>query len=85
MNNHQTKINKEQADDGAIWTKASCFIKYIYEESLQLQKPEVEEGALQCNRCNSHKIHCTARQVRGGDEPMTVFAICSNCGKRWTQ
>ncbi|AAS18100.1 transcription elongation factor TFIIS [Singapore grouper iridovirus] len=45
----------------------------------------VEEGTLQCPKCGCKKVHVVQRQTRSADEPMTVFAVCSNCGKRWTQ
>lgn len=36
-----------------------------------------------CSRCNSIKTTSTQKQTRSADEPMTVFVLCLNCGKRW--
>jgi len=36
-----------------------------------------------CNRCKSTKTTSTQKQTRSADEPMTVFVLCENCGKRW--
>lgn len=44
---------------------------------------EIEEGVLQCNKCNSKKTFSYSKQTRGGDEGTTVFAVCANCNARW--
>lgn len=36
-----------------------------------------------CSRCKSVKTTSTQKQTRSADEPMTVFVLCLNCGKRW--
>jgi transcription elongation factor S-II len=36
-----------------------------------------------CARCKSIKTTSTQKQTRSADEPMTVFVLCLNCGKRW--
>lgn len=36
-----------------------------------------------CARCKSVKTTSTQKQTRSADEPMTVFVLCLNCGKRW--
>ncbi|KAL7545498.1 hypothetical protein ACHAWF_008850 [Thalassiosira exigua] len=36
-----------------------------------------------CGRCKSIKTTSTQKQTRSADEPMTVFVLCMNCGKRW--
>jgi transcription elongation factor S-II len=38
---------------------------------------------LKCGRCK--KTNCTYNQVQtlSGDEPMTTFAYCNECGNRW--
>jgi transcription elongation factor S-II len=36
-----------------------------------------------CGRCKSVKTTSTQKQTRSADEPMTVFVLCLNCGKRW--
>lgn len=43
------------------------------------------DGALVCRQCKSRKTSYTELQTRSADEPMTVFAVCHDCGKRWKQ
>ena len=38
---------------------------------------------LTCDRCKITKTTSTQKQTRSADEPMTVFVLCLNCGKRW--
>lgn len=45
----------------------------------------VPEGILQCGRCKSKRVVWYQMQTRSADEPMTVFANCSECGKHWRQ
>lgn len=42
-----------------------------------------ESGLFTCGRCKSSKTSNTQKQTRSADEPMTVFVLCHNCGKRW--
>ena len=42
------------------------------------------DGILKC-RCGSMKTSYYEMQTRSADEPMTVFAKCHTCGKRWKQ
>jgi DNA-directed RNA polymerase subunit M/transcription elongation factor TFIIS len=44
---------------------------------------EVDEGVLECSKCGSKKTFSFSKQTRGGDEGTTVFAQCTNCGKKW--
>lgn len=53
------------------------------EETYQyLIKPfDVSEGVVECPKCKSKKTFSVQRQTRGGDEPMTTFSVCTDCGK----
>lgn len=85
MSEESRKRNNQTCSDEFT---AQCFLKYIHDEELLLsiiETPVLEEGVLKCRKCKSRKIYSAARQVRGGDEPMTVFATCSNCGSKWTE
>ena len=44
---------------------------------------EIEEGVLQCNKCDSKKTFSYTLQTRSGDEATTVFACCAQCGAKW--
>ena len=56
----------------------------IDEHDKFLIKPfEVDEGVLQCSKCNSNKTISYTKQTRSGDESTTVFAMCFNCNNKW--
>jgi DNA-directed RNA polymerase, subunit M/Transcription elongation factor TFIIS len=38
-----------------------------------------------CIYCGSKKILKNERQIRSGDEPMTSFFSCVDCGKGWRE
>jgi len=40
-------------------------------------------GLFVCEECKSTKTTHYQKQTRGADEPMTVFAQCTECGHRW--
>jgi DNA-directed RNA polymerase subunit M/transcription elongation factor TFIIS len=44
----------------------------------------MHDGILTC-RCGSKKTSYCEMQTRSADEPMTVFAKCHECFKRWKQ
>ena len=44
---------------------------------------QMPDGILQCPRCRSKKTEYYQRQIRSADEPMTTFARCRICDKRW--
>jgi DNA-directed RNA polymerase subunit M/transcription elongation factor TFIIS len=45
----------------------------------------IEKSILVCGRCQKRSVDYYEKQTRGADEPMTVFAHCLACDKRWTQ
>lgn len=45
----------------------------------------IEKSILVCGRCHQRSVDYYEKQTRGADEPMTVFAHCLACDKRWTQ
>lgn len=53
----------------------------IQENNETMQK----RSLLKCGQCKQNKVDYYEMQIRGADEPMTVFAHCLNCGKQWTQ
>lgn len=77
-------------DDRVMWNSPDDTVekakRVIEEEDTFLSKPaELEEGVLECPRCGSTKTFSFTKQVRSADEGMTVFGICSKCGKNWRE
>jgi DNA-directed RNA polymerase subunit M/transcription elongation factor TFIIS len=44
---------------------------------------EMSSDAFDCEGCGKSDVRYYLRQVLSGDEPMTVFITCNNCGKHW--
>ena len=44
---------------------------------------EDHEGFERCRKCKSTRTNYRALQTRSGDEPMTLFFSCKDCGARW--
>jgi DNA-directed RNA polymerase subunit M/transcription elongation factor TFIIS len=64
-------------------------LKYVrtdrdaYDEMMN--KPlEVAEGVEKCRKCPSWKVYSYQLQIRGGDEGVTTFCTCSECGAKWS-
>jgi DNA-directed RNA polymerase subunit M/transcription elongation factor TFIIS len=38
---------------------------------------------IKCNKCGERDVSVTAAQTRSGDEGITLFMTCNNCGKQW--
>ena len=75
-------------DDVALSTGTQVHVereKVISEtvQSAAPPAPKVEEGFIKCRVCKSTNVNYTEKQLRGADEPMTVFAKCENCGQKW--
>lgn len=75
-------------NDELLWNHSTWKMELlkIDEENEFLTCPyEVSEGVLTCRKCRSNKIFSYTKQTRSIDEPMTVFAKCSECGNRWSE
>jgi len=57
----------------------------IKEKQEHLLKFSDNKSLLQCGRCKEFKVTYYQRQTRSADEPMSVFATCHACGKKWKQ
>jgi len=52
---------------------------------LSTAKKERAGGFLVCRNCRSTHVDVDQMQTRSADEPMTLFALCLECGNRWTK
>ena len=51
----------------------------VYKENEEFIAPSL----LQCGHCKQFTVRTREFQTRSADEPMTVFCLCTKCGKRW--
>lgn len=85
---NQTKLNPlvESIKKGKVNWNHPHLQDLINEEEEQnsfiIQPFEVCEGALTCS-CSSKRVYSYQKQTRGADEPMTTFAQCMECNKKW--
>lgn len=54
-------------------------------ELVSTVKKERASGFLTCKVCRSTRVDVDQMQTRSADEPMTLFALCQDCGNRWTK
>lgn len=56
---------------------------YLDEQDDFIEHPfQVEEGVLEC-KCGSKKVFSFSKQTRSADEPMTTYAECVSCNRKW--
>lgn len=75
-------------NDNLLWTNIifKNEIKKIEEENDFITCPyEISEGVLTCKKCKCKKIFSFSKQTRSMDEPTTIFALCSQCGYKWSE
>lgn len=86
-NKDMGKIGKVLKEQKIGW-KAPIFdnvSRKLEEYDDYLVKPfEVVEGVTECGKCHSKKTWNVQKQTRGGDEPMTTFSRCVQCGHQWS-
>ena len=79
---------KRNINDISNWN-SEIYAPYeaqISSEITSLIKPaQVEEGVHMCKSCKSKRTMSISVQTRSGDEAMTQFISCTNCGKRWRE
>lgn len=61
------------------WKEHQENVRAYEEELLRAKRETKGEGWLRCPRC-SGKFEVSELQMRGGDEPATIFRTCQNCG-----
>lgn len=53
------------------------------EEDFIMNPPVVDEGVIQCKRCKSSRTISFNKQTRSGDEAVSVFVRCVDCGAQF--
>lgn len=48
------------------------------------EKANEEESIFACKRCGVKRVKTRGKQTRSGDEGITYFNYCLNCGYSWT-
>ena len=72
------KIQKEEHE------RREAFLLLLKEKTENIEKMvDKRDSVLKCRRCNSSSIQFTQKQLRGADEPMTVFCVCEGCKLKW--
>lgn len=59
------------------------FQKMLREDDAKYNMPTVEWDP--CDECKNTTYRKYDRQMRSADEPVTIFIVCSNCGKTYMQ
>ena len=57
--------------------------KKMIENDRVINPPSVQKSLYKCKHCKSDKTWSYQLQTRSGDEGMTTFINCSECGKRY--
>ena len=99
INISQSKCIIEQVNEGLIKSHEIAFMthqemdykrweslikaKSIIDMNKCEQTMEANTDTYTCRKCYSKKCSYYQQQVRGADEPMTIFINCVNCGNRW--
>ena len=80
------QILKAIKENNLLWNNNffETFKQSLIEQDNFIISPfEIDEGVLECNKCNSKKTFSYTKQTRAGDESTTVFAVCANCKAKW--
>jgi len=62
--------------------RKECLEEVQADWDLRHRAPDTN-GLLTCEKCSGTQTTYIQLQTRKGDEPMTTFALCRDCGSRW--
>jgi DNA-directed RNA polymerase subunit M/transcription elongation factor TFIIS len=55
----------------------------LIEGMKRLDIKDIPDGILRCGKCKKYKTTYYQMQTKAGDESMSTYAQCLNCGNRW--
>lgn len=70
----------------SVWnmpTYSRMLIEEDLENDRKTRPTKIVDGIYKCKKCACRKIATYSVQTRGGDEAMTHFFTCTQCGKKW--
>lgn len=67
-----------------VWGPSVERLMKKYENAYE-QREEAMTEMFTCAKCKKNKCSFYEKQIRSGDEGMTLFIRCVNCGHKWRQ
>lgn len=74
--------------DYILWDQESMNegrVNVAREIAIQQAEEVGVKGVGKCRYCTSNELVFAQKQIRSGDEPMTIFVRCIACRKQWRQ
>lgn len=78
-----TKHRIEQIKENHVTKQFGAFGEERVAQRQEAANANKDRGMFQCGKCKKFDIDIRQLQTRSGDEGMTVYATCNNCGNRW--
>lgn len=77
-----TMSSEEMASDELKNLRAK-FTQEAINDHQMARREGAKTSLLKCGKCKKNNVVYSEMQTRSADEPMTVFALCQECGHRW--
>lgn len=81
------KIATDIVNDRSEIYNSSIYKPFDEQKSIDNERiinpPTIQKSLYKCKHCHSDKTWSYQHQTRSGDEGMTTFINCSECGKRY--
>jgi DNA-directed RNA polymerase subunit M/transcription elongation factor TFIIS len=66
-----------------VWSDTIELFHKKYENAFENNEDAVVTEMLTCGKCKKNRCTFYEKQIRSGDEGMTIFIRCLNCNNRW--
>ena len=76
-------MTSEDMTSDTLKEECAKFKEIAHRQSQLAVDDEVGSDLIQCERCKKSNVSYSELQTLSGDEPMTLFVLCKNCGYRW--